>query len=138
MSGVAFLAVKESQTCQFRQLMMADITTGLVKALTPDDQNVDEFDILGGNYVYQVSAPKLRKSTLNENQQPAIALAGKNLSSIILSERYLAPFDQAGLWVVTGGEENIRMQRCSPITHSPEALACRSRPMVVLLCDDFY
>ena len=69
-SGVAFLAVKESQTCQFRQLMMADITTGLVKALTPDDQNVDEFDISGGNYVYQVSAPKLRKSTLNENQQP--------------------------------------------------------------------
>ena len=118
-SGVAFLAVKKSQTYQFHQLMVADITTGLVKALTPDDQNVDEFDISGGNYVYQVSAPKLRKSALdelNENEQPATALTGKSLFSIILRERYLTPFDQAGLWVVTGGK---RIQVRDAKSHHP-------------------
>src|SRR5260370_21708794 len=70
-SGIAFTALQKSVRCKFRQLFVVDIETHALKALTPDDQDVSEFDIRGKNYVYQVRAPQLLSPRVPADQQTA-------------------------------------------------------------------
>src|SRR6266480_4749519 len=44
-SGLAFTAVKKRARCKFHQLFIADVATHAFKTLTPEDQDVGEFDI---------------------------------------------------------------------------------------------
>jgi len=59
-SGLAFTAVKKSSRCKFHQLVIADVATRTFKTLTPEDQDVGEFDIRSDtSYLYEVNAPEL-------------------------------------------------------------------------------
>jgi dipeptidyl aminopeptidase/acylaminoacyl peptidase len=105
-SGIVFTATKKSSCCKFHQLFVADVRTQVIKALTPEDQDVGEFDIRSdGRYIYEVSAPMLL-TPRREEEQPAVALTGKGLWSILFpnDEQRLSPFDAAGLWAVIDGE----------------------------------
>jgi dipeptidyl aminopeptidase/acylaminoacyl peptidase len=102
-SGIAFLAIKNSHDFRFHQLLSADIETLSIKTLTPEGQNVDDFDIRGDNYVYRVSAPQLLKPP-SEPAQPAVPMTGKALASVLSPEQYLTPFGEAGLWAVLAGK----------------------------------
>src|SRR5258708_6032885 len=58
-SGIAFTAVKKSSRCKFHQLFVADVRTHALKTLTPEDQDVGDFDIRSDTrYVYDVDAPE--------------------------------------------------------------------------------
>jgi dipeptidyl aminopeptidase/acylaminoacyl peptidase len=104
-SGIAFTTIEKNACCKYHQLLVANIKTHAVKRLTPEDQDVVEFDIRSDNhYVYEVSAPVLLAAP-KEDEQPARALTGKNLWSTVLPDvkRHLTPFDAAGLWAVVEG-----------------------------------
>jgi dipeptidyl aminopeptidase/acylaminoacyl peptidase len=105
-SGIAFTAVKKSPHCKFQQLFVANVRTYAVRALTPEDQDVGEFDIRSASrYVYEVNAPELLTAP-KEDQQPAVALTGKTLRSTLFPnvKHPLTPFDAAGLWAVIDGK----------------------------------
>jgi dipeptidyl aminopeptidase/acylaminoacyl peptidase len=104
-NGIAFTALEKSACCMFHQLFVADIRTHAVKALTPEDQDVGEFDVRNdAHYVYEVSAPVLLVAS-KEDSQPAVALTGKSLQTILFPdfEQRLTPFDATGLWAVMAG-----------------------------------
>jgi len=105
-SGIAFTALKKSLRCKFHQLLVVDVRTHAVKTLTPDDQDVGEFDIRSGaRYVYEVKAPELLIAP-KEDEQPAVALTGKSFLTTVFSnhvEHYLTPFGAGGLWAVIDG-----------------------------------
>jgi dipeptidyl aminopeptidase/acylaminoacyl peptidase len=126
---IAFLAVKRSDNLEFYQLSVADVTTHSVKTMTPDDQNVDDFDIQGENCVYEVSAPKLRTVVSGQNDQAMTALTGARLYETILSPvHYLPSFDQGGIWVlvkgkrlrVRDGEKHEKWHADSSLSMSPD------------------
>src|SRR6266699_1918701 len=104
-SGVAFVAVKKSSRCKFHQLFIADVVTHALKTLTPEDQDVGDFDIRSDtSYVYEVNAPELLVAP-KEDEQPARVLTGQSLWSTIFPnvEHHLTPFDATGLWAVIDG-----------------------------------
>jgi dipeptidyl aminopeptidase/acylaminoacyl peptidase len=104
-SGIAFTTPKKSSCCKFHQLFVADIRTHAVKALTPEDQDVGEFDIRSDSrYVYEVKAP-VRLTAPEEEPQPTVALTGKSLWTMLFPdiEQRLTPFSAAGLWAVIEG-----------------------------------
>jgi dipeptidyl aminopeptidase/acylaminoacyl peptidase len=105
-SGIAFTALKKSACCKFHQLFIADIKTRTLKALTPEDEDVGEFDIQSDtSYVYDVSAPALLAAP-NEDEPPARVLTGQSLWTTVFptTEHHLTPFDAAGLWAVIDGQ----------------------------------
>jgi dipeptidyl aminopeptidase/acylaminoacyl peptidase len=105
-SGVAFTAIRKSRQCKFHQLFIADIKTRTVKTLTPEDEDVGEFDIRSdARYVYEVNAPQLLAAP-KEDEQPARALTGQSLWTTVFptTEHHLTPFDAAGLWAVIDGK----------------------------------
>ena len=117
-SAIAFTAVKTSSCCRFHQLFLADVTTHTIRTLTPDDQDVGEFDIRSdGRYVYEVLAPELRSAPAEE-QQPAVALTGKSLWTTIFPnlQHRLTPFNSAGLWVVIDGQRRQLLDAKSYVT----------------------
>ncbi len=104
--GIAFTTLKKSSCCKFHQLFVANVRTHAVKALTPEGEDVGEFDILSDTrYVYEVSAPVLLNAPKQE-PEPAVALTGKSLWAILFPdiEQRLAPFDASGLWAVVNGD----------------------------------
>jgi len=104
-SGIGFTTLKKSACCKFHQLFVADVKTRAVKALTPDDQDVGEFDVRSDTqYVYDVSPPVLLAAP-KEDAQPAV-ITGKSLWTVLFphAEEALTPFDAAGLWAVVDGE----------------------------------
>ena len=105
-SGIAFTAVKKSSRCKFHQLFIADVVTHALKTLTPEDQDVGEFDIRSDtSYVYEVNAPELLAAP-KEDEQPARTLTGQTLWATVFPnvEHHLTPFDAAGLWAVIEGK----------------------------------
>lgn len=105
-SGIAFTTLKKSTCCKFHQLFVADLRTHAVKKLTPEDQDIGEFDIRShSRYVYKVSAPELLAAP-KEEPPLVVALTGKSLWATIFPniEHRLTPFDAAGLWAVIDGE----------------------------------
>ena len=44
-SGIAFTALKKSLCCKFHQLFVTDVRTHATKTLTPEDEDVGEFDV---------------------------------------------------------------------------------------------
>jgi hypothetical protein len=107
-SAIAFTGVKKNVRCKFIQLFLAEIGTGEVRALTPDEQNVDEFDIRSGsNYVYKTSAPKLLQAPPDELEK-TVVVTGKGIWKAVFpseSQRKMTPFDEGGLWVVADGKK---------------------------------
>ncbi len=104
-SGIAFTTLKKSSCCTFQQLFLADIRTRSVKALTPENQDVGEFDIRSDrSYVYEVKAPV--EIAPSEETQSSVALTGKDLWTILFPkvEHRLTPFEAAGLWAVVDGQ----------------------------------
>jgi dipeptidyl aminopeptidase/acylaminoacyl peptidase len=104
-SGIAFTALKKSARCRFHQLFFVDVKARSIKGLTPEDQDVGEFDVHSDTqYVYEVSPPVLLVPP-KDDTQPAVVLTGKSLSTILFpdSERPLTPFDATGLWAVIDG-----------------------------------
>jgi len=106
-SGLAFTAMKKSARCKFHQLFVADIAARAVKALTPEDQDVGEFDIRSAtSYVYEVSAPTLLIAP-KEDEAPAKVLTGESLWPTVFPEdveHHLTPFEAEGLWTVLDGQ----------------------------------
>src|SRR5947207_11802739 len=105
-SGVAFTAAKKSPRCKFHQLFVANVRTGRITALTPEDQDIGSFDIrTDSRFVYEVNAPGLITAP-KEDEKPAAVLTGKDLWSVMFPdfERRLTPFDAAGLWAVIDGK----------------------------------
>ena len=105
-SGIAFTTLKKSSYCKFHQLFVADVRTHTVKPLTPEEEDVGEFDIRSDTrYVYEVNAPELLAAP-KEDPQPAVALTGKSLWTMLFPSdtRSLTPFDDAGLWAVIDGK----------------------------------
>jgi dipeptidyl aminopeptidase/acylaminoacyl peptidase len=137
-SGIAFTAVKKSSRCKFHQLFVADVRTHAVHALTPEDQDVREFDIRSDTrYVYEVSASELLTAP-NEEQQPAVALTGKNLWTIGFPnvEHHLTPFDAAGLWAVIDGNRRQVLDANSyaaPCGRASQSLSPDGRSVVAIL-----
>ena len=105
-SGIAFTALKKNACCLFHQLFLADVRTHMVKTLTPEDQDVGEFDVRNeSSYVYEVEAPVLLAAP-KEDPQPAVAMTGKLLRTIAFpnTEQRLTSFNATGLWAVLDGE----------------------------------
>jgi len=105
-SGIVFTRLRKSSCCKFHQLYAADVGTHEIRALTPEDQDVGEFDVHDQtHYVYEVNAP-LPLGAPKEDPRAAIALTGKTLWSLLFPtmEQRLTDFDAAGLWAVIGGE----------------------------------
>src|SRR6266699_34214 len=99
-SGLAFTAVKKSARCKFHQLFVADVATHAFKTLTPEDQDVGEFDLRSDtSYVYEVNAPELLVGP-KDDEQPVRALTGQSLWSAVFPNvtHHLTPFDATGLW----------------------------------------
>src|SRR5205807_9295156 len=108
-SGIIFTEVKRSRRYRFHQLFVMNIGTRKVRALTPEDQDVCQFDVRSEfNYIYVVQAPTLlNPPPPAETNQPTV-LTGAGLQAILfpyaLSSPSLTPFDQAGLWAVIDGK----------------------------------
>ena len=105
-SGLAFTVRKGSSCCKFRQLFVADVATHAVKTLTPENQDVPEFDVRdAAHYVYEVNAPVL-VAPPKEESQTAVPLTGKALWTILFPDvdKRLSPFNAAGLWAVSDGD----------------------------------
>src|SRR5262249_23143683 len=93
-SGIAFTLLEKRACCKFHQLALADIKTHKAKTLTPEDQDVGEFDIRSDHsYVYEVKAPVLLNPP-KEDPQPTVVLTGKSLSDILFPhfEQRMSPF----------------------------------------------
>jgi dipeptidyl aminopeptidase/acylaminoacyl peptidase len=137
-SGIAFTALKKSSCCKFHQLFVADARTHMVKALTPENQDVGEFDIRSDTrYVYDVSAPELLTPRKEEEQQ-TVALTGKTIWSIVFpnDKQHLSPFDAAGLWAVVDGDPRHVLGGKSyepPRGHSSLSLSPDGRSVVAIL-----
>lgn len=135
-SGIAFTAVKKSACCKFHQLFIADIRTRRVRTLTPEDQDVGEFDIRSDNsYVYEVNAPVLLVAP-KKDERPAIALTGKSLWDVVFPNVHLTPFEAAGLWAVVKGNRRHVLDAKSYDTSrglSSPALSPDSRSVVAIL-----
>ena len=103
-SGIAFTAVQRSKCCRFHRLFVATVKTRSLQALTPEDQDVTDFDIRGNNYVYQISPPELLKPFVENDNQTGRSLVGRNLDDILFHlGDHLTPFDKSGLWAVIDG-----------------------------------
>src|SRR6266853_175709 len=105
-SAIAFTAVRKSARCKFHQLFIADIKTRTLKTLTPEDEDVGEFDIRSDSrYVYEVNAPVLLAAQ-KEDERPARTLTGQSLWTTVFpdTEHHLTPFDATGLWAVIDGK----------------------------------
>jgi dipeptidyl aminopeptidase/acylaminoacyl peptidase len=137
-NSIAFTAIKKSSCCKFHQLFVANVRTHAVQSLTPEDQDVGEFDIRSATrYVYEVKAPALLMAP-KEDQQPAIALTGKTLWSTLFPdvEHYLTPFDAAGLWAAIDGNRRQVLDAKSynvPSYGAALSLSPDSRSVVAML-----
>ena len=104
-SGIAFTKLQKSSCCKFHQLFVAAVRTHAVTSLTPENEDVGEFDIRNNtHYVYEVYAPELVAAPKVDDQS-TVALTGKSLWTILFPNiaRRLTPFDDAGLWMLTDG-----------------------------------
>lgn len=104
-SGLAFLLKTAFGN---NQLLLADIDTRTVHALTPEDRHVMGFDIRSrGRYVYTVLSPAIRKKAEEENRSAAIVGTGRNIESLIFPEGSVSPsvwvHDLSELWAVIDG-----------------------------------
>jgi dipeptidyl aminopeptidase/acylaminoacyl peptidase len=139
-SGIAFTVVRKSACCKFNQLLVSDIASHSLKTLTPDDQDVSEFDIRSDTrYVYEVKAPALLAT--KEEEQPVRVLTGQNLWTTVFptTEHHLTPFDTAGLWAVIDGQRQRVLDAGSyvaPSGGSPLSLSPDGRSVVAILKAD--
>lgn len=105
-TSIVFTELKRSQQYRFHQLFLMNISTRKVEALTPEDQDVRQFDVRTKvNYTYIVQAPALLNSPRPEANQPTV-LTGIALRQILFADAagsLLTPFTQAGLWAVLDG-----------------------------------
>jgi dipeptidyl aminopeptidase/acylaminoacyl peptidase len=137
-SGIAFTAIQKSRQCKFHQLFIADIKTRTLKALTPEDEDVGEFDIRSDSrYVYEVKAPQLLAPP-KEDEQPARVLTGQSLWTTVFQNvaHHLTPFDAAGLWAVIDGKRRQVLDAKSyeaPRGRSALSLSPDGRSVVAIL-----
>jgi dipeptidyl aminopeptidase/acylaminoacyl peptidase len=137
-SGITFTAVKKSSRCKFHQLLVADVATHAVRTLTPEDQDVGEFDIRSDrSYVYEVNAPELLNAPPPDGQ-PAKPLTGQTLRATVFPsvKHHLTPFDAAGLWAVLDGNRRRVLDAKSyeaPSFGSPLSLSPDGRSVVAIV-----
>jgi dipeptidyl aminopeptidase/acylaminoacyl peptidase len=107
-SGIVFTEVVTSQRCRFHQLVSLNVRTKQVRALTPIDQDVRQFDVRSeSNYIYVVQAPTLLNPPPPAEVHEPTVLTGVKLRQILFPNALgfpLPPFDQAGLWAVFDGK----------------------------------
>jgi dipeptidyl aminopeptidase/acylaminoacyl peptidase len=104
-SAIAFTGMTKSSRCRFHQLFVVDVRTHARTALTPEDEDIGEFDILSATrYVYEVNPPQLL-SVPPQAPSLEVALTGQSLWTVLFpnAERRLSPFSESGLWAVMGG-----------------------------------
>lgn len=134
-SGVAFLALETTKNYRFHQLLVADIKTGAVKAITPDNQDIEDFDVRRGNYLYTVMAPEVVDHEVSDDSVSPLAISNLRDLFFPLSRR-LKPFSDSGLWALING---VRFQVRDPMTHeaiqgsSSLSLSEDARSAVVIL-----
>jgi dipeptidyl aminopeptidase/acylaminoacyl peptidase len=105
-SGIAFTELAKSTCCKFHQLFLADVRTGVIRALTPEDQDIGEFDIRSSDrFVYEVNAPELL-TPLKSEEPISVALTGTSLWNILFpdADQHPSAFNAAGLWAMVNGE----------------------------------
>jgi dipeptidyl aminopeptidase/acylaminoacyl peptidase len=105
-SGVAFLA---KTTAGNDQLLLWDLKTKTVDALSSENQDVISFDIHDrSHFVYSVESPAIREQAIRENEATSVVGTGRFLGSLIFSDG-LYPFksrdhDLSELWAVVNSK----------------------------------
>jgi dipeptidyl aminopeptidase/acylaminoacyl peptidase len=100
--AVAFLAKSISGN---DQLLLADIETRAVRALTPAAQDVTGFDIRSrSRYVYSVISSSIHEAIVVDRMSPAIVGTGRSLLNLIFPEDSATPAlpvnDLSEIWAV--------------------------------------
>ncbi len=101
----AFLAFAASRK---RQLFLADVSTKTDSALTPADQDVDNFAIQDDkHFVYLARSSKLLERTATENTAGWAVGTGRSIATLMFPNDVMggdaADFDLAELWAVVDG-----------------------------------
>jgi hypothetical protein len=103
-SGVAFLAKTISGT---EQLLLADLRTKTVRALTLESQYVTAFDIRDQNdFVYSILSPAIRAKGVAESRATSILGTGRNLYDLMFPEDFSFMsklYDLSEIWAVVKG-----------------------------------
>lgn len=83
-TGIAFV---EKTGTGNNQLMLADLQTKTLRALSAPNQSVTAFDVRNrSSFVYAVLSPKIREEAVSSRHQPMLIGTGKNLFEILYPE----------------------------------------------------
>jgi hypothetical protein len=121
--GIRFMGQNSDGTLQ---LYRADVETLARQPLTPEGQDVVQYDLSGGTLVYAVkmreSAAALPGTPINAS---ASAVTGVRLTDILFPERRRAAFQPSELWVARSEEPPVRIAK-NPGSREPLRLSNRS------------
>jgi hypothetical protein len=129
-SGIAFLAKARTGN---DQLVLADLKSKNLIALTPKDQHVTAFDIRSPNdFIYCVLSPEVRKAIVRQGQ--AVSVVGSDLESLFPPGPFSSDadlnlfYDRSELWAVRNGrryrlEDSLSGRVFSLYRKGQEALA---------------
>jgi dipeptidyl aminopeptidase/acylaminoacyl peptidase len=104
-SGIAFLLKTTSGTAQ---LMLGDVNTKTVRALTLALDNITAFDIRDAeHFVYTVPSPAIREKASLEGRRASITVTGRAFDSVVFPDelypRTTREHDLSELWAVVDG-----------------------------------
>jgi hypothetical protein len=104
-SGIAFLA---KTPVGDGQLLLGDLRTKSVEALTQENQDVISFDVRDrDHFVYSVKSAAIRDEAIQEQQTTTVAATGRFLYSLIFPQNLYASmsqfYDLSELWAFING-----------------------------------
>jgi hypothetical protein len=105
-SEFSFLAKSVSGS---EQLLLANLKSKTVAALTPEDQSVLAFDIRGEDrFIYCILSPTIRDATNQESRTAGVVGTGRSLGSLMFTAdtaygKVSSWFDLGELWAVVDG-----------------------------------
>src|SRR6266853_274568 len=103
-SSILFLGVTHSGNTR---LYKASVSTSALDALTPDDEDVVDFDVRNGTFVYAVKSPDILAASTRDSGRPAF-MTGKNLIDVVFPldrypERAREESNYCDIWAIMGG-----------------------------------
>jgi dipeptidyl aminopeptidase/acylaminoacyl peptidase len=125
-----------------RQLYEADVNSGAVDALTPEDHDVVRFEFAGSNIVYMAVPPSERRTAGEAINSDSRDVTGMALTSIVFPGM-ANHHDPSELWVVSKGKNRrvkdpntgqpVRMPKFPPAPYSVLSLSSDGQAAVVLV-----
>jgi len=106
-SAIAFLAKTVSGS---DELLLGDLRSKTIQALTQNDQHVTAFDILDRNhFVYTVESPTILERAVRDTQAASVVATGQSLNRLIFPTDLYAfmskiYYDLSELWAVVNGK----------------------------------